>query len=165
VFLRNPDLHSTHNTACLQSPERTHHNCSFRTQNPISSPTRRRTASLNCAQAIFWSVHIIGLVSAPVSFYRHTCARVISLSLIIQSHQLKTWLSRLPISSSRLSRKVQRQSGQHRIPVSFSRPLGQKDVTGRQSLASCSTSSLLLYSLRLEGFRPTPSIGSPVSEH
>jgi hypothetical protein len=73
-----------------------------------------------------------------------------SLSLS-QSHQLKTWLSRLPISSSRLSRKVQRQSGQHQIPVSFSRPLGQKDATGRQSLASCSTSSLPPHKFAVRG--------------
>ena len=71
--------------------------------------------------------------------------------LLSRSHQLKTWLSRLPISSSRLSRKVQRQSGQHQIPVSFSRPPGQKDATGRQSLASCSTSSLSPHSLRVRG--------------
>jgi hypothetical protein len=166
VWLRNPDLHSSHNPdSPVYSHLRAHHHCSFPNINPyllqrgVESLFSLRPSNLQV------TTHHRSCLSACVVLIAAPALESFPSLFLSQSHQLETWLSRLPISSSRLSRKVQRQSGQHQIPVSFSRPLGQKDATGRQSLALCSTSSLPRHSLRSERFRSTPSIGSLVSEH
>jgi hypothetical protein len=139
-------------THCLQSHERPPQLCLTRYRTLISGLPWCEVERHAPAQVIFWSLDPEARVSARVSFYRHICARVVHLLLFTESSQLKTWLSRLAQSSSRLPRKVQRQTGQHRIAISFSRPLGQKDVTGRQNLASCCTGSLLLYRVRRRAF-------------